>query len=201
MFDQNDQNQPVVDAAAAATTAPLPTAPAAPVDQTTADPVDLSVPAAPTDVTAPTADPVADTTSFNMTPMTPDMSPVDQPTADPVDLSAPAAPTDVTAPTADPVADSVTTFSPTPTSGGDELLSIKQEALQNLSPLLNHLDQTPEEKFRTTMMLIQASDDQSMVQAAYAAAKEITDEKIRAQALLDIINEINYFTQQQKPTE
>lgn len=156
MFDQNDQNQPVVDAAAAATTAPLPTAPVAPVDQPAADPVDLSVPAAPTDVTAPTADPVAD---------------------------------------------SVTTFSPTPTSGGDELLSIKQEALQNLSPLLNHLDQTPEEKFRTTMMLIQASDDQSMVQAAYAAAKEITDEKIRAQALLDIINEINYFTQQQKPTE
>ncbi len=46
------------------------------------------------------------------------------------------------------------------------------------------------------MMLIQASDDQSLVQTAYAAAKEISDEKVRAQAILDIVNEINYFTQQ-----
>ncbi len=46
------------------------------------------------------------------------------------------------------------------------------------------------------MMMIQASDDQSLIGNAYAAAKEITDEKTRAQALLDIINEINYFTQQ-----
>lgn len=78
----------------------------------------------------------------------------------------------------------------------DDLLDIKQEALQHLSPLVGHLDQTPEEKFRTTMMMIQAADDQSLIKTAYEAAKQITDEKTRAQALLDIINEINYFTQQ-----
>ena len=82
---------------------------------------------------------------------------------------------------------------PSPTS---DLLDIKQDALQQLSPLVGHLNQTPEEKFRTTMMMIQASDDQTLISQAYAAAKEITDEKTRAQALLDIINEINYFTQQ-----
>ena len=79
----------------------------------------------------------------------------------------------------------------------DDLLKIKQQALQQLSPLVGHLNQTPEEKFRTTMMMIQASDDQSLVNRAYEAAKDISDEKTRAQALLDIINEINYFTQQQ----
>lgn len=78
----------------------------------------------------------------------------------------------------------------------DKLIQIKQEALQQLSPLVDHLDQTPEEKFRTTMMMIQASDDQSLVKTAYEAAKGISDDKVRAQALLDIINEINYFTQQ-----
>lgn len=78
----------------------------------------------------------------------------------------------------------------------DDLLHIKQEALQNLSPLVGHLEQTPEEKFRTTMMMIQASDDQTLVKAAYEAAQQITDEKARAQALLDVVNEINYFTQQ-----
>jgi hypothetical protein len=78
----------------------------------------------------------------------------------------------------------------------NELLDIKQEALKQLSPLVGHLDQNPEEKFRTTMMMIQASDDQSLINVAYEAAEKITDEKAKAQALLDIVNEINYFTHQ-----
>jgi hypothetical protein len=77
-----------------------------------------------------------------------------------------------------------------------DLLEIKQQALQQLTPLVSHLDQSAEEKFRTTMMMIQASDDQSLLGAAYEAAKNISDDKTRAQALLDIVNEINYFTQQ-----
>jgi hypothetical protein len=77
----------------------------------------------------------------------------------------------------------------------NDLIDIKQQALTQLSPLVGHLDQTPEEKFRTTMMMIQASDDQSLVPVAYEAANAITDEKAKAQALLDIVNEINYFTQ------
>lgn len=77
----------------------------------------------------------------------------------------------------------------------DDLQSIKQQALMQLSPLVSHLDQSPEEKFRTTMMMIQASDNQELVKDAYAAAQAIPDEKARAQALLDIVNEINYFTQ------
>lgn len=77
----------------------------------------------------------------------------------------------------------------------NDLLDIKQQALNQLSPLVSHLDQTPEEKFRTTMMMIQATDNQDLVKDAYAAAQSITDEKAKAQALLDIVNEINYFTQ------
>lgn len=80
------------------------------------------------------------------------------------------------------------------TIADDQLLDIKQQALQQLSPLVDHLDQTPEEKFKTTMMMIQAADNQSLIPDAYKAAKEIGDEKARAQALLDIVNEINYFT-------
>jgi hypothetical protein len=76
-----------------------------------------------------------------------------------------------------------------------DLISIKQSALKELSPLVGHLDQTPEEKFRTTMMMIQASDDQKLIPVAHEAAQKITDEKVKAQALLDIVNEINYFTQ------
>lgn len=81
-------------------------------------------------------------------------------------------------------------------AGTDDLIGIKQEALQQLKPLVGHLNQTPEEKFRTTMMMIQAADDQSLIPEAYESAKAITDEKVRAQALLDVVNEINYFTTQ-----
>lgn len=77
----------------------------------------------------------------------------------------------------------------------DDLLEIKRSALQDLSPLLDSLDQEPEEKFQTTMMMIQATDNKDLVAKAYDAAKEIKEDKERAQALLDIVNEINYFTQ------
>ncbi|MBX6334135.1 hypothetical protein IRY61_02205 [Candidatus Saccharibacteria bacterium] len=83
------------------------------------------------------------------------------------------------------------------TGGSNELFDLKKQALQQLTPLINHLDQTPLERFRTLMMLIQASDNQTLLKDAYEAAQKIEDDKIRAQALLDIINEINYFTQQQ----
>lgn len=107
-------------------------------------------------------------------------------------------PTDFTAPSTP--ADGPAVVSDTPVSGGaaptnDDLLSMKQQALQQLTPLVNHLDQSPEEKFRTIMMMIQASDDHTKLNEAFEAAKLITDDKARAQALLDVINEINYFTQ------
>ncbi len=76
-----------------------------------------------------------------------------------------------------------------------ELIDIKEKALNGLLPLMGQLDQTPEDKFRTTMMIIQASDDQKLIKTAYEAADGIKDEKLRAQALLDLVNEINYFTQ------
>jgi hypothetical protein len=76
----------------------------------------------------------------------------------------------------------------------NDLLGLKQQALQNLQPLVSHLEQSPEEKFKTTMMLIQATDNSALVKQAYEAANQITDEKARAQALLDVVNEINYFT-------
>jgi hypothetical protein len=83
----------------------------------------------------------------------------------------------------------------------NDLLDIKQQALTQLSPLVDHLEQAPEERFRTTMMMIQASDNQALVRTAFDAAQAIPDEKARAQALLDVINEINYFTQHQTPQQ
>jgi len=130
--------------------------------------------------------------------------PIDNPAASPI-VGAPAddnssfgAPADLpqtTVTPAEPVQPTETAVEEPTAAGNDDLLAIKQSALQELSPLVGHLEQSPEEKFRTTMMMIQASDDHSLVKAAYEAASQISDEKARAQALLDVVNEINYFTQ------
>jgi hypothetical protein len=109
-------------------------------------------------------------------------------------------------PTPPPVVDdAVTTPAPTDNTSpssviadSDDLIGIKQDALAKLAPLVEHLEQSPEEKFRTTMMLIQATDDETKIKDAYAAAQAITDKKAQAQALLDVVNEINYFTQQKQ---
>ena len=183
MFDSNDQNQQ------AQNTSVMPepvadTSQQTPVVDTTAPAVaavpmtdsSMTAPAVTAPMQSPSPEPVAammaeSTPSFDSTPQ---MA--------------------VTEPASEPMVNESTAASVPAAS--DDLMSIKKDALQQLSPLLSQLDQSAEEKFRTTMMLIQASDDQSLVQTAYAAAKDIEDEKIRAQALLDIVNEINYFTQQ-----
>ncbi len=106
--------------------------------------------------------------------------------------SEPAAP--AMAPSPAPSTDPEPAAAKPPAPADDSLMSLKQSALQSLQPLVSHLDQTPEEKFKTTMMMIQATDNPSLVKEAYEAANQITDEKARAQALLDVVNEINYFT-------
>ncbi len=105
------------------------------------------------------------------------------------DLPAPAASEPVATPAMpDPIAPIV----PTPAVSGD-LESIKKDALSELRPLVDKLNVAPEEKFDTYLLLLRSTDDQALIAPAYQAAKEIADEARRAQALLDIIKEIDYL--------
>ncbi len=97
----------------------------------------------------------------------------------------PEVPADIALPT--PVAPAA------PAVNGD-LDAIKQDALSELRPLVDKLDVTPEEKFDTYLLLLRSTDDQSLISPAFAAARVITDEARRAQALLDIIKEIDYLS-------
>lgn len=98
-------------------------------------------------------------------------------------------------PSDDAAAPSVTMTPSVPPAGSSDLEGIKKQALEQLSPLVSKLDQAPEERYKTLMMLIQASDNDSLISEAYDAAQKISDEKVRAEALLNIVNEINYFAQ------
>lgn len=189
MFDQNDQNQNLQNTSVT----PEPVMPSTdPLSMNTTVASDSTQPAMADSSTgtAPLTDSSMPTTDFNTTVL----SSIPDTTSSSVDST----PVDTSMTTPEPVSETPTVTDQTAKNSDgahDDLLAIKQDALHSLSPLISQLEQSPEEKFRTTMMLIQASDDQSLIEAAYSAAKEITDEKVRAQALLDIVNEINYFTQ------
>jgi hypothetical protein len=97
--------------------------------------------------------------------------------------------------TADDTVTNISSADDTKPVDHDQLASMKQEALAHLEPLTEHLDGTPEETFKTTMMMIQANDNHTLLNKALEAAKKIENDKARAQAMLDIVNEINYFSQ------
>jgi hypothetical protein len=52
----------------------------------------------------------------------------------------------------------------------------------------------PEEKFDTYLLLLRSTDDRSLIAPAHEAARGIADEARRAQALLDIIKEIDFLS-------
>lgn len=78
------------------------------------------------------------------------------------------------------------------------LEAIKKNALVELRPLVGKLTVSPEEKFDTYLLIIRSTDDTDLIAPAHEAAKAITDETRRAEALLDIIKEIDYLSQQKK---
>jgi hypothetical protein len=80
-----------------------------------------------------------------------------------------------------------------------EFDEIKKDALSELRPLVDKLDLAPDEKFDTYLLLIRSTDDKTLVAPAHEAAKNIPDETKRAQALLDIIKEIDYLSSPELP--
>lgn len=79
-----------------------------------------------------------------------------------------------------------------------ELDGVKKSALEQLRPLIEKLDLEPADKFDKYLMMLRASDDPALIKPAFDAAQGIGGEKEKAQALLDIINEINYITANQQ---
>ena len=123
-----------------------------------------------------TASPVINPATISPDPVATDQN--DEPAID--DIAKPAAPEPVT---------------PTPTAAADPALdTIKQTALNELRPLVDKLDVSPEEKFDTYLLLLRSTDDKTLIAPAHDAAVAIVDEARRAQALLDIIKEIDYFS-------
>lgn len=119
--------------------------------------------------------------------LAPDPGPADTPAVD--------QPQEPVSPAPEPTVEPTPAPSPEPTESSDPngLEDIKKKALDELQPLIEHVEQSPEERFETVMMMIRSKDDPSLVSQAYEAAQGIENEKVRANALLNIVSEIEYL--------
>ena len=108
------------------------------------------------------------------------------PVVDPATLSVPPVPEAPAAPEPAPV------FAPVDTTPG--LDSIKSQALSELRPLIDHVDLPADDRFDAYLMLLRSTDDSTLIAPAHGAAQAISDEKRRAEALLEIIKEIDYLS-------
>lgn len=170
-FSTGDNNEhPADETPQAATPEVNSAAPPAPITSPHQGDTAATNPADDTSVSADTTEKTDDSQAEQQTVDTPETT-----SEEPISPSAPVAP--VVAPDA------------------NHLAGLKKQALEHLEPLSDHIDGTPEETFKTTMMMIQANDNHTLLEKALAAAQKIEDDKVRAQAMLDIINEINYFSQ------
>lgn len=68
---------------------------------------------------------------------------------------------------------------------------IKNAALRDLVPLLDHIDMTPPQKFDIYRSIFEDLKDYTVLEPAYKAAREIPDETERAKALLYLVESIN----------
>lgn len=119
-----------------------------------------------------------------------------EPDEDDKKAEAPAAEAPAAAPVEEPVAPETPVLPPVvaaPAPAGD-LSDIKTNALSELRPLVDKLSLSPEEMFDAYLLLIRSTDDKSLIEPAYKAAHEITDEARRAKSLLEIVKEIDYLS-------
>ncbi len=130
---------------------------------------------------------------FQETPVSPTTV---TPTVNPV---APPVPEPVVEPTPPPTNEEKQADDTPPVAEVGELDGIKKDALSELRPLVDKLDLEPDEKFDTYLLLIRSTDDKNLIAPAHEAAKNIPDETKRAQALLDIIKEIDFLSHPQPP--
>lgn len=68
---------------------------------------------------------------------------------------------------------------------------IKEAALRDLIPLLDHLNMEPAQKFEICRHIFEDLRDYTVLEQAYHAASEISDETERAEALLYLVESID----------
>lgn len=84
----------------------------------------------------------------------------------------------------------------TAVTGSKNLDEVKRRALEALAPTLSSLeDMDPERKYSLCINALRATDNESLAEPALEAALQIADQSTKAEALIEIITEVNYLQQ------
>ena len=81
-------------------------------------------------------------------------------------------------------------------ASSDDLDTVKKDALQALVPVLDELKNiSAERKFDICMNAMRFTDDKALARKALEAAQQIEEPGTKAEALVELVNEINYLEQ------
>lgn len=75
--------------------------------------------------------------------------------------------------------------------GDPDLDRVKSMALSDLRPIIESVDLEPSKKFKIYKEIIDLTEDKACIEPAYNAAKNIEDQKERAEALLYVVDTID----------
>lgn len=80
-------------------------------------------------------------------------------------------------------------------TGSNDLEAVKKKALEALKPILDNLEIDGERKFNIVLSAMRYTDDKSLAEPALNAALSIEENGTKAEALVELVNEINYLQQ------
>lgn len=86
---------------------------------------------------------------------------------------------------------SVTTSYGRPMGYGSDISKVKEAALKELFPIMDRVEVEPEKRFLLYQEMLSTMRDKAVIAPAYEAARQIRDDKVRADSLLYLINSID----------
>ena len=78
-----------------------------------------------------------------------------------------------------------------PMSYGADISKVKEAALKELFPIMDRVEVEPEKRFLLYQEMLTTMRDKAVIAPAYEAARQIRDDKVRADSLLYLINSID----------
>ena len=74
---------------------------------------------------------------------------------------------------------------------GADITKVKEAALKELFPIMDRVEVEPEKRFLLYQEMLNTMRDKAVIAPAYEAARQIRDDKVRADSLLYLINSID----------
>lgn len=74
---------------------------------------------------------------------------------------------------------------------GSDISKVKEAALKELFPIMDRVEVEPEKRFLLYQEMLTSMRDKAVIAPAYEAARQIRDDKLRADSLLYLINSID----------